>query len=294
MLKKTFYLALCTAILSFALNAQAFVRYTEKLQTKLRDVKITGFIDYAPFGAVEHPGEDLIGRFHSIWQPMISQIQKENNLKISYDLKQKRYDDLVQKVRSGKIDVILGAYHETELYRGLEFIFPSIITNPITVFMLPNRINEVKSTEDLKKLKGVRLQREVFSDFVEQQLQEYNIEKVDTSYALFEKLFTKQADYILISQYAGLIEAYKLGLREQISISKQALWNIPLFIGISKVSPHRKLLAQKLTHYAKEQKNQEALKDLLIKTITDFGKEHDGVVPPTFVTDNVEEEISEQ
>ena len=228
--KKIILGCLCAIVLS--LNAHAFVRYTEKVQTKLRDVNITGFVDYAPFGAVEHPGEPLLGRFDSIWKPMILQIQKENNLKISYDLKQKYYENLVQKVRRGEIDLILGAYHETELYRGLELIFPSIINNPVTVFMLPNRISDVKSTDDLKKLKGVRLEKEVYSDFVEQQLQEYNIEKIDTPYNLFEKLFTKQADYILISQYAGLIEAYKLGLREQISISKQALWNIPLFIEI--------------------------------------------------------------
>ncbi len=290
--KKIILGCLCAIVLS--LNAHAFVRYTEKVQTKLRDVNITGFVDYAPFGAVEHPGEPLLGRFDSIWKPMILQIQKENNLKISYDLKQKYYENLVQKVRRGEIDLILGAYHETELYRGLELIFPSIINNPVTVFMLPNRISDVKSTDDLKKLKGVRLEKEVYSDFVEQQLQEYNIEKIDTPYNLFEKLFTKQADYILISQYAGLIEAYKLGLREQISISKQALWNIPLFIGISKISPHRKLLAQKLTHYAKEQKNRDAIKELLIKTINDIGKKYEGVVPPTFVTDTPTEETSEQ
>ena len=89
--KKIILGCLCAIVLS--LNAHAFVRYTEKVQTKLRDVNITGFVDYAPFGAVEHPGEPLLGRFDSIWKPMILQIQKENNLKISYDLKQKYYEN---------------------------------------------------------------------------------------------------------------------------------------------------------------------------------------------------------
>lgn len=35
----------------------------------------------------------------------------------------------------------------------------------------------------------------------------------------------------MVSQYYGLVEAIKLGLREQISIAKQTLWKMPLFIG---------------------------------------------------------------
>lgn len=213
---------------------------------------------------------------------MIDTFQKENNLKIIYNLKKNDYEDLVAAVRSGDIDMILGMYHETELYKGLEAVYPSIMSNPITVFMLPNRINEVQKIEDLKKLKGVGITKEHYSDYVAEQIKQYNLEMVDTPYELFERLFTKKADYIMVSQYYGLVEAIKLGLREQISIAKQTLWKMPLFIGVSKISPQRKLITQKLTRFSEDPKNQQLIEDYLKQMIADFEKEYNGVVPPTF------------
>ncbi|MFR8205704.1 MAG: hypothetical protein ACLU99_04745 [Alphaproteobacteria bacterium] len=86
----------------------------------------------------------------------------------------------------------------------------------------------------------------------------------------------------MVSQYYGLVEAIKLGLREQISIAKQTLWKMPLFIGVSKISPQRKLITQKLTRFSEDPKNQQLIEDYLKQMIADFEKEYNGVVPPTF------------
>ena len=188
----------------------------------------------------------------------------------------------MQEVRKGEIDVIFGAYHQTELFRGLELIYPAAINNPITVFMLPDRINEVKSTDDLRKLKGVKIAHEVYSDYINEQLKQFSIETVDTPYEMFEKLFTRQADYILISHYYGLIEAVKLGLRGQIAVARQTLWQIPMFIGISKLSRERKMLAQKLTRYLEDENNRKAFQDGGARMLAEFEKNAQGVVPPTF------------
>ena len=117
---------------------------------------------------------------------------------------------------------------------------------------------------------------------MEEQLKEYNIETVDNSYDLFERLFTKKADYILISQYYGLIEASKLGLRSQISVAKQTLWQIPMFIGVSKLSRERKMISQKLTRYLEEPENQKIIQQNLIRLIDEAEANAQGIVPPTF------------
>lgn len=269
-------------IVLWTVTGYAFVRYEDKHPKKVREVRITGFLDYAPFGYTEHPNEILYGNFFTVFQPMIDTLQQENNLKIMYELSKRNFPAQVQEVRQGNIDIVLGAYHETELFRGLELIYPAALINPLTVFMLPNRIDEVTSVDDLKKLKGVRTSKEIYSDFVEQQLNDYNIETVDNSYDLFERLFTKKADYILISQYYGLIEASKLGLRNQISVAKQTLWQVPMFIGISKLSRERKMLSQKLTRYLEDPKNQEIIKQNLIRLINNAEIQAQGIVPPTF------------
>ncbi len=269
-------------ILLWAAAGSAFVRYEDKHPKKVREVRITGFLDYAPFGYTEHPDEKLFGKFFTVFQPMIDTVQQENNLKILYELSKRNFPAQVQDVRRGEIDVVLGAYHQTEMFRGLELIYPAALINPVTVFMLPNRIDEVNSTADLKKLKGVRTSKEIYSDFVEEQLKEYNIETVDNSYDLFERLFTKKADYILISQYYGLIEASKLGLRSQISVAKQTLWQIPMFIGVSKLSRERKMISQKLTRYLEEPENQKIIQQNLIRLIDEAEASAQGIVPPTF------------
>ena len=268
--------------LLWAAAGSAFVRYEDKHPKKVREVRITGFLDYAPFGYTERPDEILYGKFFTVFQPMIDTLQQENNLKIMYELSKRNFPAQVQEVRQGNIDIVLGAYHETELFRGLELIYPAALINPVTVFMLPNRINEVKSVDDLKKLKGVRTSKEAYSDFVEQQLKQFNIETVDNSYDLFEHLFTKKADYILISQYYGLIEASKLGLRDQISVAKQTLWQVPMFIGVSKLSREGKMLSQKLTRYLEQPENQEIIKQNLIRLVNEAQINAQGIVPPTF------------
>ena len=213
---------------------------------------------------------------------MLDTFAKENNLEITYDVQKKDFLTLVQEVRKGKLDLVLGAYHQTELFKGLGLVYPAMITNNITVFMLPHRVGEVKKTDDLKKLKGVRIAKEFYSDFVENKLKEYNLETVNTEYELFEKLFTQKADYILGSHYYILIEAAKLGLGNQISPAKQALWQVPMFVGVSKISPQRKFIVQKLTRYLEKPENQEIIRQNLIRIVNEALEKGQSIVPPTF------------
>lgn len=282
-MKKALFSSIAIGLtLIWAASGQAFVRYEEKHPQKVREIRITGFIDYAPFGYTEHPERPLYGKFYTVFQPMIDTLQKENNLKILYELSKRDFPAQVQDVRQGKVDMVLGAYHDTELFKGLELIYPAAFVNPITIFMLPNRSSELKSFDDLKKLKGVRTSREQYTDFVENQLKSYDIETVDNSYDMFERLFTRRADYIIISQYYGMIEASKLGLRNQISIAKQAVWQVPMFIGISKLSRERKMLSIKLTRYLEDPKNQELLMQNLARIVNQAEADAQGIVPPTF------------
>lgn len=276
-----FLTAFLVCLMSFNL-AHGLVKYEDRLLAKTRDIKVAGFIDYAPFGKVTRKEEKMRGTFATVFQPMLDEVSEENNFNMNYATLEDNYPNLVQKVRSGEIDILIGAYYDAEIYKGLDFVFPSILSNPITVFMLPNRINEVSNLTDLKGLKGIRSSKEYYSDFVNKQLEPYNLEVTDDSYVMFEKLFTRQVDYILAGQYFGLIEASKLGLRNHVSVAKQTLWKIPVFIGVSKISPNRNMLMNRLTKYSENPENQKKIKDNLIKVVNDFEKINDGVVPPTF------------
>lgn len=280
-------LVILTLIAAFvSSNCLAFVRYEEKMAKKLvREVKVTGFIDFIPYG---YNVTNDLGKqeYRTVFKPLIDIFKEDNNLQIVYKTRKKTYEELVQDVRRGDIDVILGAYYNTEMYHGLELVYPAIINSPLTVFVLPNRINDIKEADDLKKLKGVRLANEPYNDFVKEQLAHYDLETVDTSYDLFERLFTKKVDYILINHYMGLIEAAKLGLKDQISIAKQTIWNMPLFFGVSKFAKDRKMITKKLTEYSKDDKVKQKVLDNLNAIVTDIEKQNFGVVPPTFGLEN--------
>jgi hypothetical protein len=102
---------------------------------------------------------------------------------------------------------------------------------------------------------------------------------------MFEKLFTKEADYIISSYYFGMLEAIRLGLKKQIAPAKEALWNIPVFVGVSKTSRNRELISKRLTKYLNEPQNTDMLKRNIQNVINDFEKKYQGVVPPTFGLD---------
>ncbi len=285
-MKKTLLTVFTFSVLTVLVhNALAFVRYEDKHPKKVTELHMTGYINYAPFGWVDNPDGVVYGQFHTVFQPMIDTFIKEANIKMHYDLQQKTFDDLAQKVRQGDIDFMVGAYYQTEMFKGLHLLYPAAMHNPITVFMLPNRINEVKTTDDLKKLKGVRYTGEYFSDFVEKKVAELNPIEVDTVYQMFEKLFTKEADYIISSYYFGMLEAIRLGLKKQIAPAKEALWNIPVFVGVSKTSRNRELISKRLTKYLNETQNTDMLKRNIQNVINDFEKKYEGVVPPTFGLD---------
>lgn len=291
-MKRTLLTIFASALLLSAFAAKAFVRYEEPKPEDFFSVKMTGYADYAPFGYNDRP-DTMGGTFHTVFQPLLDTLVEDTDVEIQYVPYSADTDDWAQQIREGKIDFMIGAYYQTEMFKGLYLLYPAPLHNPITVFMLPNRIDEVKTTDDLQKLKGVRNTQELFSDFVERQLEHLDLIEVDSSYAMFEKLFTKQADYILTSYYYGLYEAIKLGLRYQIAPAKQSLWRIPMFVAVSKTSRHRDVLSKRMTRYLNNKKNIELIQQELEKMITAAEEQYNGVVPPTFGVENMPENTKE-
>lgn len=277
LLRATFLIILGILLWS---DASAMVEMKSYKSEQRRNLKVTSFLDYPPFGNVYI--YKSLPKLSTVYQQFIEDYAKENNYDISYVIN-KPYPKLVMDILRGEIDVILGIYYDTKIYNGIEYIYPSILNNPMTVIMLPSRINEVKKMDDLKNLKGAMDSREHLADYVKSALKNYNIKYYDNSEKLYEQLFTGEVDYVFTSQYYGMVETSKLGIRNQVSFAKQSLWDMPLFIGISKTSHLRKPLQ---ATFQKLMKNPQVKKDLeqyLIKTINQIQEENKGVVPPAYI-----------
>ncbi len=248
-------------------------------------IVISGYGNYAPIGIMAKNN-----KFNTIFTPVINIIsQQQKQLPSVKTYKLSDLENIEKDIRIGKVDVFLGGYNQTERFENLDLLFPAVTHNPVTFFMLPSNAHLIKSFDDLKKLKGIRYSQEIFSDFVENKLEEYNLESSSSTYEIYEKLFTRKVDYIISGYYFGMIEAIKLGVSRQIAVSKQPLWNIPLFIGVSKISPRHDTIAKAIVRHIQDEEFINQIKENLKKSLEFFEQEYSGVVPPTFGLENAEE-----
>ena len=279
MKSKKFWLTIAL-LLSITKSAFALIELKSNDNFIQSDINVTSFNRYPPFGEYIVNGEDKA--FHSVFKKFIEKFGADNLYKINY-ITDKNYNILVRDVRRGEIDIILGAYFETEQYRGLEIIYPSLIDNPITVAMPLSLTKQIKSMNDLKNFRGGINKKEHLSDYVKKQIHKYKVKEFDNSYELYKALFIGEIDFVFTSQYFGIIETAKLGIREQISFATQTLWKMPLFVGVSKTSKYRKDLVRFLTRAAEDPNTQKQIQEEINKTLKETEERYKGVVPPNFI-----------
>jgi ABC-type amino acid transport substrate-binding protein len=283
-MKKILLTAFVCLVFSWPHLSEAFVRYEERHPQSTVELKMTGYTNYAPFGY----WDDKTGKFQTAFQPVLDLFKKDANVKLEFYGSHSSLDEVAQRVRKGEIDFIIGAYYQTNTFQGIQLLYPAAFLNPISIVTLPQNRQKITSTTDLKNLKGVRCTCEMMSDFVERDMSPLNLIEVDTPYEMFEKLFTRQVDYIVSSYYFIRIEAIKLGIQRQIAPSKQVVWNIPMFVGVSKTSGHREFVAKRLTSYLNNKSITDSIEDRLQEILLEVEKQYQGTVPETFGLENAD------
>lgn len=276
------YKIISFGLLSLALSSAAWaqVEFNTSTNREVKQLRATGFLNYPPFGVFKNPS--VPASYFNIFQPVIANYAKYANFMVDYTTNYS-YPELVRMVRGGKIDILAGVYHDTEMYQGLEIVYPALLNNPIMLVMLPDQISSVKNTDDLKKLKGAISTKEYLSDFVSNEMKNFNLQRIDDDYTLYQKLFRREIDYIFTSNYYAKVVQAQLGIRNKVSFSKEAIWNMPLFIAISKMSPYRKQVYNGLTVYLAQPKAQELVEQEVAKYIAEVEKQNAGRVAPDFI-----------
>ena len=283
-MKKIAYIfAFLISINLLILNVYAFVDTTKEEKSPGEMLHVVTFKDYMPFGAVR--GAGINTRIDGIIMPEFQKFMENKNYNVTeLDKLSPDYMTNVRAVRSGKIDILIGTYSLTKLYNGIELIYPALINNPVNVAMMPEKIDQVSTLEDLRGMKGVRLKGEIFNDYVEGILKRFQVEETDTLYQAYEKLFIGEVDYVIGGYYNLLAEAIRIGVRPYVSFSKKSLWDIPVFIGVSKASRvNKKLLIKLLTAWANTESVRENIKQNLRDYIENLEIKYDVVVPPMFI-----------
>lgn len=278
---KKFWLTL-TLILSLIVqsaDAQFMIDKSNRSGNRF-SIKVTSFPDYFPFAVLKEPTarQPLV----TIFDKGLKEFAQQGNFEIKY-LTFEDYPSAVSGVRRGKADLLLGAYYATKLYSGLEYIYPAALHNPIHVIMLPKNISKVEKVEDLKNLKGIYIESEHFSDYMLKNFENFNIKPVKTPYEAYEKLFVGDVDFVIGSYYYNYAYTLQTGLNNYVAFSKAALWNMPLFLTISKASPISKQLRTSLTQFINTDVFKQSISDELQNKMHELEEKSRGVVPPKFV-----------
>lgn len=259
-------------------------------------LEAVGLLDYPPFSRyVPSKKSEESGVYNlesALLTPTIKALKKYN---ISVVPQQIYEEDLNTKmmlldVRSGKYKLFVGAYSNTRLYSGLQLIFPASISNPIHIISTPESISKITSIDDLKNLRGVISKTEQLSDFIARKVDMLGIEYVDTPYEGYEKVILGKVDYMLGSLYYNRMMASHYGVGSFLSYSKKPLFNIPVFIGISKVMPRLSQYMEVFKEVFSQPEFVNAVRQEFLRAVLQEERAYEGTVPPSFVQNDVESE----
>jgi hypothetical protein len=246
-------------------------------------LRVSSFYDYYPLARTTNGKyEGLLDTFLKDFQDFAhfaTEIHRDAN-----------YEETIRTGAKGRSDIIIGMYSDTSIYGDLKFIYPAAIDNPVHLVMLPSKIATVKKISDLRNMKGAIDSREYWSDFVRDQMQNFNLEKIDNSYDLYGKLLRGEIDYIFTTYWFGSIEMMKLGVRDLVTLSKKSIWSMPVFIGISKISMERDYLSHNLTQWLSRAEVREKIKNRAIEILQKVEEETRGTVPPSYILEQPKED----
>ncbi len=273
----------CLLILSVTINnvmAQNMVQEESYLKNNLI---YTGLPDYPPFSYYEQLPKSVI--YKSAFLKPLEDIATQYGFKLksSFDWTIPDIHKIILDVRSGETQMFIGAYSNTKLFTGLELIYPASVSNPIHIITLPDGQEKIKTTADLKTLKGVISKTEYLSDFVLRKINDLNIKYVDSPYDAYEQLFTGDADYILGSLYYNRIIASKYGIEQYLAYSKKPLFKIPVFIALSKITPMQSLYNKAFHNEFNKDKFGNDVKKEILRIVEEEISKNQGILPPAFV-----------
>lgn len=278
---KKFFLGI---FFSFVLISSAWSYVNFEYSQRHWTLTYSGYTNYSPFGTykrIKLPYSGYREEYTSTFSAFAQKFFADNNIEAQLRL-DTDYLNLIRRVRAGEIDILFGAYYNTKRYDGFDFVMPALIDNHVILIMLPSNVGKVKNLEDLKKLKGAIWADDQYTDYVSNELKKFNLSEEKDNYEIFRKLFTQEIDYIIGTYYFSVAQAAELGLVGRLSFSKQPLWNMPIFIAVSKASANHKAIYQSLLKFVESKENKALFTDAMKKVVHQLEQKSMRTTPPVF------------
>ncbi len=274
-------------IVCLALNAQAFSIFSKKTADSDVKIVVTSYPHFYPLGYT-----DFDSRGKPVQKTIFSEAIKTYFPLDGYTIEYKPFEtkkDAAMATRQGHADVFLGAYYDSDGFEGVEFVFPAVFNNPVHVIMMADKISSVKNLQSLRDLKGVYSLEDQFNDYMLQTFEKLNVKPIATTQDAYKALILGEVDYIFGTYYYHYAHLVENGLKNYVAFSKTPLWNMPLFIAVSKASEKVKAISAQFKKLLSTNAFRNKVLQDLKEQIKTLEIQSQGVVAPLYVKEIVDQ-----
>ncbi len=220
----------------------------------------------------------------SVFNKIFLDLYNLENIKIILRYNRGNYADSVIDFERGVLqntDARFGVYYQDMPYSRNQYVYPAFFENKVYIITSAKTKLSLSGKAELKNYKGVYAANDKLPDYVVKEFASLGMEKAESWELAFEKLLTGNADYMAASYYPGLLAAYKLGIRDYITYSKNPVWKIAMFLRVTPKIMKTPVMA-KIKAYLKSPRYKKVREEAFEELIQIYKKNTEGIVPPTF------------
>lgn len=139
-----------------------------------------------------------------------------------------------EEARSGRVDMLAGAFMTTERLGDMDYVHPPYVEVPSVVFVKRGASFAYSGWDDLRNKRGSTTANTSFGSAFDNYAQEHlSIDKEASIEESFRQLLADRVDYVVYERRQGQALAEQLGLQDQLDILDGSIINEQLYFTIS-------------------------------------------------------------
>lgn len=139
-----------------------------------------------------------------------------------------------QELRSGRVDMLAGAFLTPDRMAEMDFVYPPFMEIPSVLFVRRGEAFPYTGWVDLRGRHGSSVANTRFGAAFDDYAKEYlDIQTVPSTRQSFELLMSKKADYVIYERHQGQALAAQMGILDQVDIVDGSLITEQLYYVVS-------------------------------------------------------------
>ncbi|HDZ54896.1 MAG TPA: transporter substrate-binding domain-containing protein [Pseudomonas xinjiangensis] len=139
-----------------------------------------------------------------------------------------------EEVRSGRVDMLAGAFLTPERLAYMDFVHPAYLEVPSVIFVRRGQAFPYNGWDDLRDKVGITLAGNSFGTAFDTFARDHlRLERVSSVDQALRNLLLGRADYVVYERFQGMALAEQLGLAGEIDVLDGSMINEQLYFTIS-------------------------------------------------------------